>query len=136
MNTFKGLGLVDRVPEGLWMEVCNIVQDAANKAIPKKKESKKANWLLEAPLSVGFSRQEYWSGLPFPSPGIFPTQEWNPGLLHLLHWQVDSVLLEPPGNPDDVTTQSHIQKCHDFKGGRVKMNIYSTGNLCYSFPVC
>ena len=32
-------------------------------------------------LSVGFSRQEYWSGLAFPSPGIFPTQGLNPGLL-------------------------------------------------------
>ena len=36
----------------------------------------------QAPLSMGFSRQEYWSGLPFPSPGVFPTQESNPGLLH------------------------------------------------------
>ena len=36
----------------------------------------------QTPLSMGFSRQEYWSGLPFPSPGIFPTQESNPGLLH------------------------------------------------------
>ena len=36
----------------------------------------------QAPLSMGFSRQEYWSGLPFPSPGIFPTQGSNPGLLH------------------------------------------------------
>ena len=44
MNSFKGLGLVGRVPEGLWMEVCNIIQEPANKAIPKKKESKKANW--------------------------------------------------------------------------------------------
>ena len=35
----------------------------------------------QAPLSVGFSRQEYWSGLPFPS-GIFPTQGLNPGLLY------------------------------------------------------
>ena len=37
----------------------------------------------------GFSRQEYWGGLPFPSPGIFPTQELNPGLLHcrpILYW--------------------------------------------------
>ena len=34
-----------------------------------------------APLSVGFSRQEYWSGLPCPPPGVFPTQELNPGLL-------------------------------------------------------
>ena len=36
----------------------------------------------QAPLSKGFSRQEYWSGLPFPSPGIFPTQRTNLGLLH------------------------------------------------------
>ena len=40
-------------------------------------------------LSVGFSRQEYWSGLPFPSPGYLP----NPSLLHLLHWQEDSLPL-------------------------------------------
>ena len=36
----------------------------------------------QAPLSMGFSRQEYWSGLPCPSPGIFPTQGSNLGLLH------------------------------------------------------
>ena len=36
----------------------------------------------QAPLSMGFSRQEYWSGLPFPSPGIFLTQRWNSGLWH------------------------------------------------------
>ena len=36
----------------------------------------------QAPLSVGFSRQEYWNGLPFPSPGVFPIQGWNMGLLH------------------------------------------------------
>ena len=36
----------------------------------------------QVPLSMGFSRQEYWSVLPFPSPGIFPTQGWNSGLLH------------------------------------------------------
>ena len=41
-------------------------------------------WTLarQAPLSVGFSRQEYWSGSPFASPGIFLTQGSNPGLLH------------------------------------------------------
>ena len=37
----------------------------------------------QAPLSMGFSRQEYWSGLPCSSRGIFPTQAWNPRLLHL-----------------------------------------------------
>ena len=36
----------------------------------------------QASLSMGFSRQEYWSGLPFPSPGNFPTQGLNPGLPH------------------------------------------------------
>ena len=36
----------------------------------------------QAPLSMGFSRQGYWSGLPLPSPGIFPTQGSNPGVLH------------------------------------------------------
>ena len=46
----------------------------------------------QAPLSMGFSRQEHWSGLPFPLPGIFITQGWNP---HLLHWQVDTLPLEP-----------------------------------------
>ena len=39
-----------------------------------------------ASLTLGFSRQEYWSGLPFPSPGDLPTQELNPGLLHC--WQI------------------------------------------------
>ena len=53
----------------------------------------------QAPLSMGFSRQEYWSGLPFPSPGDLPAQGSNPRLLCLLHWQAGSLLLEPPGNP-------------------------------------
>ena len=44
----------------------------------------------QAPLSIGSLRQEYWSGLPFPSPGIFPTQGLNPCLWH---WQADSLLL-------------------------------------------
>ena len=45
---------------------------------------------LQAPLSMRFPRQEYWSGLPFLSQGIFPTQGSN---LHLLHWQADSLPL-------------------------------------------
>ena len=44
----------------------------------------------QAPLSLGFSRQEYWNGLPFPPQGIFLTQGLNP---HLLHRQVDSLSL-------------------------------------------
>ena len=42
-----------------------------------------------APVSMEFSRQEYWSGLPFPSPEILPTKGSNPQLVHLLYWQVD-----------------------------------------------
>ena len=42
VNRFKGLDLVDRVPEKLWMEVCNTVQDVVTKTIPKKKKCKKA----------------------------------------------------------------------------------------------
>ena len=47
----------------------------------------------QAPLSMGFSRQEYWSGLHFLLQGIFPTQGLNPCLLCLLHWQADSLPL-------------------------------------------
>ena len=46
-----------------------------------------------APLSMGFSRQKYWMGCHFLLQGIFPTQGLNPGLLCLLHWQADSLLL-------------------------------------------
>lgn len=46
----------------------------------------------QAPLSKGFFRQDYWSGLPFPSLGIFLTQGSHPGLLHCGH------MPEPPGN--------------------------------------
>ena len=48
----------------------------------------------QAPPSVGFSRQEYWGGLPFPSPGNLPTQGSNPGLLHCRHTLLPP---EPPG---------------------------------------
>ena len=52
----------------------------------------------QAPLSMGFSRQEYRSGLHALFQGIFPTQGLNPHLLCLLHWWVGSLLLGPPGN--------------------------------------
>ena len=45
INRFKGLDLIDRVPEKLWMEVPDIVQEAVIKTISKKKKSKKAKWL-------------------------------------------------------------------------------------------
>ena len=47
----------------------------------------------QASMSMGFSRQKYRSGLPFPSAGIFPSQGSNPHLLRLLHWQAGSLSL-------------------------------------------
>ena len=52
MNRFKGLDLVNSVPEELWTKVHNIVHEASNKAIPKKKKSKKANPLSEEALQI------------------------------------------------------------------------------------
>ena len=57
-NRFKGLDLIDRVPEELWMEVCDIVQQAEIKTIPKKKKYKKAKWLLEEVLQIAEKRRE------------------------------------------------------------------------------
>ena len=51
----------------------------------------------QAPLSTGFSRQEYWSGLPFPSPGDLPNPGVEPGSPAL---QADSLPSEPPGMPN------------------------------------
>ena len=49
-NRFKGLDLIYRVPEELWTEVCDIVQEAVIKTIPKKKKCRKAKWLSEEAL--------------------------------------------------------------------------------------
>ena len=49
-NRVKGLDLIDRVPEELWMEVCDILQEVVMKTIPKKKKCKKAKWLSEEAL--------------------------------------------------------------------------------------
>ena len=51
-NRFKGLELIDRVPEELWTDVCDIIQEAVIKAIPKKKKCKKAKWLSEEALQI------------------------------------------------------------------------------------
>ena len=57
-NRFKGLDLIDRVPEELWMEVCDIVQEAVIKTIPKKKKCKKTKWLSEEALQTAMKRRE------------------------------------------------------------------------------
>ena len=56
-NRSKGLNLVDRVPEELWMEVCNIVQEVVIKTIHKKKKCKIAKWLSEEVLQTAEKRR-------------------------------------------------------------------------------
>ena len=57
-NRFKGLDVIDRVPEELWMEVCDIVQEAGIKTIPKEKKCKMAKWLSEEVLQIAVNRSE------------------------------------------------------------------------------
>ena len=76
----------------------------------------------QAPLSMGFSRQEYWSRLPFPSPEVFPTQGSNLYVLYLLHWQAGSLPLALPGDLSSVQSLSRVRLCDP-------MN-HSTPGLC------
>ena len=57
-NRFKGLDLIDRMPEELWTEVCNTVQEIGIKIIPKKKKCKKAKWLSEEALQIAVKRRD------------------------------------------------------------------------------
>ena len=57
-NRFKGLDLIDRVPEKLWTEVYNIIQKAVIKIIPKKKKCEKAKWLSEEALQIAVKRRK------------------------------------------------------------------------------
>ena len=56
----------------------------------------------QAPLSMEFSRQEYWSGLPFPLPGELPDSGIKPAPLTSLAFQARSLPLEPPGKPCQI----------------------------------
>ena len=57
-NRFKGLDLIERVPDELWAEVCDTVQEIGIKTIPKKKKCKKAKWLSEETLQIAVKRRE------------------------------------------------------------------------------
>ena len=57
-NRFKGLDLIDRVPDELWTEVHDIVQETGIKTIPKKKKCKKVKWLFEEALQIAVKRRE------------------------------------------------------------------------------
>ena len=57
-NSFKGLDLIDRVPDELWMEIHDIVQETGIKTIPKKKKFKKAKWLPEEALQIAMKEEK------------------------------------------------------------------------------
>ena len=57
-SRFKGLDLIERVPEELWTEVCYMVQEAVIKIIPKNKKNKKAKWWSEEALQIAVNRRE------------------------------------------------------------------------------
>ena len=56
-NRFKGLDLIDRVPDKLWMEVCDVVQETGIKTTPKKKKCKKTKWLPEEALQIAVKKE-------------------------------------------------------------------------------
>ena len=55
---FKGLDLIERVPDELWMEVCDIVQETGIKTVPMEKKYKRAKWLSEKALQIAVKRRE------------------------------------------------------------------------------
>ena len=57
-NRFKGLDLIDRVPDELWMDVCDIVQETGIKTIPMENKCKKAKWLSEEALEIAVKRRK------------------------------------------------------------------------------
>ena len=57
-NRFKVLDVIDRVPDELWMEVCDIIQETGIKIIPKKNKCKKTKWLSEEALQIAKKRRE------------------------------------------------------------------------------
>ena len=65
----------------------------------------------QPPLSMGFSRQKYWSGLPCPPPGALQTQGSNHHLLCLLHWQAGSLTLAPPEKHLYVLVVAQLFSC-------------------------
>ena len=72
---------------------------------------------FQVPLSMEFSRQEYWSGLPFPPPGDLLTQGSNLHFLCLLYWQVDFLPPAPhakPNNGDDVNQMYFLLSTHNY----------------------
>ena len=85
-------------------------------------------WVItcQVPLSMGFSRQEHWSGLPFPSPGDLPNPGIKPGSPTL---QVDSLPAEPPGKPKECQTISKMNSTNQIMLGNFLLDFIMCG-LC------
>ena len=79
-----------------------------------------APWTVtrQAPLSMGFPRQECWSRLPFPTPGDLPNPGIEPHLQHLLHWQVDTLSLSHQGSQITNLFFTDSKDCQPFHQGR------------------
>ena len=88
----------------------------------------------QAPLSMGFSKQEYWSGLPFPSSGDLQSQGLNPCLLCLLHWQAGYLPLVSPLTSGVSVFKFHaaVIICSDFGAQEIK----SVTNSTFSLFIC
>ena len=87
------------------------------------------------PLSMRFPRQEYWSGLPFPATGNLLTQESNPCLLRLLHWEADSSPLSHLESEQKFFFSSHLGG-HTFCGKQllqIQKEWWVWANLCVFF---
>ena len=84
-----------------WLYFCHAMSLQSCLTLCNTSPTTPAPWTVarQAPLSMGFSRQEYWIGLPFPPPGNLPDAGIEPSSLILLHWQMSSLPLVPPGKP-------------------------------------
>ena len=84
----------------------------------------------QAPPSMGFSRQEYWSGLPFPSPGDLPNPGIEPRSPAL---QADALTSEPPGKPKG---KSNLSKYQSFRTlNPLSNNLNNQSHLCLTTPI-
>ena len=82
----------------------------------------------QAPLSMGFSRREYWSGLPFTSLEIFPTQESNPGLLHcrqIIYW------LSYEGRSHNSINDEKLLATENWNSFEIKTAFWSCNNVFF-----
>ena len=89
---------------------------------------------LQAPLSMGFSRQEYWSGLPCPPPGELPNPGIEPKSL-LLHWQVGSLPLAPTWVLSNLKLPSHFHGSKSLPLSMPQNLLCERGRGVFSFPI-